>query len=480
MILEIDNVGILKDVIVNVSGLTVITGKNNAGKTTVGKVLYSVLRANSNIEESYEQAKKEYISSQLQKIEMLFMRFNLTSGFYLKRNRASQSNKEDVFGPIDMLFNINYQDSPLKKGITEQLEYISSLKNSVSKIDCKQYCEHFKIENGGVSFVEDVQEKHFQEVIFEAKEICNIILQSITKEDSFQLFIKDRTKEFLNYEFHNQIKPVKNTRLSSHIAFLEDEKPSLRLIIHNNSNYEFEKNSTFSFSLDRAIFIDNPFVLDSIFNEEKQFLAHSRDQKVDSIGAYGVSSHNEFLLNLLGTKLSDNFFSNLDFQTEIKPAIEKINSIIPGEFLESSDGFFYVENGSKLDVQNLATGSKMFSIIKILLMNGYLDKRTVLILDEPEAHLHPEWINRFAEIMVLLIKEVGIKVLLTTHSPNLLLALEVNSKKYGIKNNTHFYLSQKEEKGWKSRIRCIDDNINEGYSHLSIPLIEMSVKGKET
>ena len=176
------------------------------------------------------------------------------------------------------------------------------------------------------------------------------------------------------------------------------------------------------------------------------------------------------------TKFTDNFFSNLDFQTSIKPALEKINEIIPGEFQETSDGFFYVENGSKLNVQNLATGSKMFSIIKILLMNGHFDKKTVLILDEPEAHLHPEWINKFAEIMVLLIKEIGIKVLLTTHSPNLLLAFEVNSRKYDLLNNTHFYLSQKEEKGWKSYIRCIDNNLNEAYSHLSIPLIELSIQ----
>ena len=59
-----------------------------------------------------------------------------------------------------------------------------------------------------------------------------------------------------------------------------------------------------------------------------------------------------------------------------------------------------------LFVQNLATGSKMFSIIKTLLENGEINFDTMLILDEPEAHLHPEWQNIFAEIIILIVKHL--------------------------------------------------------------------------
>ena len=45
MELFLDNVGIIKKSNIKLDGLTVITGKNNAGKTTVGKVVYSLIRA---------------------------------------------------------------------------------------------------------------------------------------------------------------------------------------------------------------------------------------------------------------------------------------------------------------------------------------------------------------------------------------------------------------------------------------------------
>ena len=141
-----------------------------------------------------------------------------------------------------------------------------------------------------------------------------------------------------------------------------------------------------------------------------------------------------------------------------------------------NDGMFYVESGTKLHVQNLATGSKLFFIIKLLFMNGYLNKETVLVLDEPESHLHPEWVNKFAEILVLLIKEIGIHVVLTTHSPNLMLALDVCSREYSIERISHFYIADVPLHEWRATVNCVDGRINEVYAHLSRPLIEMSIK----
>ena len=40
MIFSINNIGIIKRADVKVDGLTVISGTNNSGKTTVGKALY--------------------------------------------------------------------------------------------------------------------------------------------------------------------------------------------------------------------------------------------------------------------------------------------------------------------------------------------------------------------------------------------------------------------------------------------------------
>ena len=74
----------------------------------------------------------------------------------------------------------------------------------------------------------------------------------------------------------------------------------------------------------------------------------------------------------------------------------------------------------------------MFFIIKKLLLNGLLNDGTVLVLDEPESHLHPDWINKFAEMLVVLVENINVNVLLTTHSPNLMLALNVYARKMNV------------------------------------------------
>ena len=48
MKLYLNNVGIVKDSEVKLEGLTVITGKNSSGKTTVGKTIYSLISAGNN------------------------------------------------------------------------------------------------------------------------------------------------------------------------------------------------------------------------------------------------------------------------------------------------------------------------------------------------------------------------------------------------------------------------------------------------
>ena len=102
-------------------------------------------------------------------------------------------------------------------------------------------------------------------------------------------------------------------------------------------------------------------------------------------------------------------------------------------------------DGAKLDISNLATGAKMFSILKMLIMSGDISERSLLILDEPECHLHPDWQNRFAEIVVLLIKEIGCHVLLTTHSQNFMLALDTMARRYDVMDRTKFYQAVKNE-----------------------------------
>ena len=52
MNISIKNVGIINDSSISIDGLTLITGQNNSGKTTVGKVLYSLFSSKENLFEN--------------------------------------------------------------------------------------------------------------------------------------------------------------------------------------------------------------------------------------------------------------------------------------------------------------------------------------------------------------------------------------------------------------------------------------------
>ena len=204
--------------------------------------------------------------------------------------------------------------------------------------------------------------------------------------------------------------------------------------------------------------------------------SYTENHSETMISSDDIDDHDEVLIKLLMQSEKHGFFDDIEIKRKYDSVFEKINDIVPGEFYKNSNGVFYVRDGARLHVNNLATGSKMFFIIKKLLLNGLINENTVLVLDEPESHLHPEWINKFAEILVVLIKDVKVNVLLTTHSPNLMLALDYYSKKSQTEELAHFYLAHCDQDKYYSHIECIDNRIGEGYSHLSLPLIEMNVR----
>lgn len=175
-----------------------------------------------------------------------------------------------------------------------------------------------------------------------------------------------------------------------------------------------------------------------------------------------ILSHNDKLRLTLTESKQQSIFEQTVLNDKLKNIREKIDQILPGTFELSSEGRYYVQNGVKLQISNLATGSKMFSIIKILLDKGELGDSTMLILDEPEAHLHPMWQNAFAEIIVLLVKELKLNVLLTTHSPNFVLALDAYMRKYRLEEKSNFYQTQILEDGFV-QYNCMDDDIGKIY-----------------
>ena len=120
---------------------------------------------------------------------------------------------------------------------------------------------------------------------------------------------------------------------------------------------------------------------------------------------------------------------------------------------------------------NLSTGIKSFSILRRLLQNGSIDENGIIILDEPEIHLHPEWQLKFAEIIVLVQKEFETNILLNTHSPYFLNAIEVYSQRYGIEGKCAYYLANEVDN--ETNIENVTNNTEKIYEKLARPLQDL-------
>lgn len=458
MKIELNNIGIIKNSSMSLEGLTIITGKNNSGKTTVGKALYSLLDAVSNISNKARNDREQYIVSCLDDVlETLDL-----LGFFVRAFDFEDENEIEnhlsTFPTLKLLLSGDYRHEISQKEVeifsrNLQTELSNINIDEFSKINViKHYVQHFSKGEKGNNAA-----KVLSEQITKAKIILSDLFLALEKDPQLIDYIRESINQTLNVEFSGQIQPASFDVESSSIKLYDNNTCCFKIDIKNNKVVNDGNPVFFTSPYKKVFLVDSPFLLDEpVFL--KRYLKNPIDTDSDCLlNPHNITSHT---LKLRRELRAHNRPSVLE-QTILNESLEKIkreiDSVIPGSFVFSPNGDFYVQKGKKLKYSNLATGSKMFSIIKLLLEKGELGNSTMLILDEPEAHLHPSWQNRFAEMIVLLVKELGVNILLTTHSSNFVLALDAYMRKHAIEEKTNFYRTEFTVDGMVDYVSANDD-----------------------
>ena len=453
MDIELKNIALIEEGNLELKGITLIADENDSGKSTIGKTLFTTLTTLNNFE-------KEFLTSLSQRV--------IRVSFLLKELLDDRLKNE-----------IKSTNEPLLEKITKIIKNLDNFKNEINH-------NFIKIEIND-KFFKDL-EKIFLKLIEETnvlKQELENYIKKLNKENSLMFqnisFFVDTLTTFLslkvifnyekikissfqstfNREFKNNIGNVFLKKEESYVKL--DEKGEIIEINIENSNI-LKVNYGKIKEKNNVIYIESPLILDYIEEICQNFQNFiSITDKNYRAKILKKALENEKEIDIVDTVLGK--------EELYKDLLERIHKIILGEFEynKSNKDFIYRKQDYTFDKKNVATGIKSFGIIEILLKNKQLDENTILIIDEPEVHLHPKWQIKYAEILILISKELGVKILLNSHSPYLIRAMEVYRKTYNYEDNIKFYTLIDCTEGKSKKLIDVTNNLNQIFDKLIEP-----------
>ena len=162
---------------------------------------------------------------------------------------------------------------------------------------------------------------------------------------------------------------------------------------------------------------------------------------------------------------------NIKLSDENKIKLSNITSLINGEFQEDELGnFLFKKENQNIEIINTAMGIKYFGIFQVLSDKNHFYNTQILFLDEPEVHLHPKWQLELAKLIVHLVAK-GVKILVNSHSPYMIEALQRYAQKENIPNS--FYLAD------NRKIMKDSQSLSKIFAKLSEPFDEFDKMDSE-
>ena len=430
--IDIHNFGPINQANIELKKLNIIAGINGSGKTTSSKLLYCFLESNSD-EGDYLANKSIYNRFEII-LETLKNEFNSDS--------ESLSKVEKLSNQIP-----NSRDRNFNKELKTIINKLKIIINNSEIQNKNEYNEQIIGIEKTLEINNNERRKFFN--------VSNTLLKS--EFNINDLKINENTDVHF-YGKQNDCKFSCNLNSNDNIIGFKIDEGNLNCLTNKN-----------------IIYIDSQSIFDvrNLFRISylKNWQYHLR-----------VLSKNLYL-----TKDNEDVSDSL-FNEKSDECLNKINSLIGGFIYYDADEseFLFKKDDNNYHMKNTASGVKQLGIIQILLSNRILTRDSFLIMDEPETHLHPKWQVKLAKLVILLIKELNITVFINSHSPQFIEALEVLSGKYGLVEESIFYLSEESENNLfnfreieRKNLNVLYDNLGNPYDEIDEIRIENAFNGIE-
>lgn len=376
-------------------GITVVSGINGCGKSTMSKLLYYIFRNTNAFDELILEETKKQISPYidiLNQIKVILSVNGISSRIWLEKLEIT--NIEDTshfFKLITQLYNrfIEWYNLPSPKNASTNVK----LYRLVTILRLTLKIEREKDEK-------------------DLKEMLDIVLQRISEH----LMYVEQSKVERPYKLlEDSLVSAFDVPLPKNITLKEYGDPIVGKGVTNVPLLHYIK---------KVAYIDTPMVIGmETFPRQPLYWKELND-----------------LLKQPPQR---------GYKTSINSLIKE--QIIKGDISFNEDnlsgGFTYKrKDGKKFDLLECATGIKSFSLLQLLLKNLFLGSDTLLIIDEPEAHLHPQWIVEYARLIVLLHKRIGVKFFIASHSTDMVSAIRYISEKEECLSSLSFYVAEEDKR----------------------------------
>ncbi len=415
-----------------IDGITVVAGENGSGKSTLSKLLYYSFKSALNYE--------NLIATDL--------RFKLRNVHRFLEIVVSElhkvSNERNTREEFKQLHELRYSfDSVSTEELEKWILFIEKIENNYNSQRAKgkgllsdsgssrlRYMVRDLLDDDSILFDDEVRVP-FKKIILLLNKLFDDAIKK-TKERPIEVFLDE-----LRSIFSDGILPEKFEVYEFDESIVSTLKSSLSI----------------PYSIQNCIYIDTPMMLGVDISD---------------------NSHWDDLSQLLLLKDKPN--TNKLIGTISKEIISGDVALNENHF--SGDEFsFRRSDGNIYRLLDCATGIKSFGILQLLLKNGSLTDKTLLIIDEPESHLHPQWIIEYARIIVLLNKEIGIKFFITSHNPDMISAIKYISKKEGVDDKLHFYIAEKGKNDFLYSYENLGTDIEPIFESFNIALDRISLYG---
>jgi predicted ATP-dependent endonuclease of OLD family len=336
--------------------------------------------------------------------KVLFCVFN---SFFDAENTIQKERHSDIESIIGRFIPLQSRDRKIIKNITEKLLFEKDIENK----DIIQY------------FFDEIPDLQMENNILEL--LLNRIAQS--KNVSDKEIQKRIISHWFSGEFNNPITHINQPNEQGEVL-LTIQKKMIKVIVNAGECVEFSDEVGI---LHNTFYIDTPFLFDDIV-QASHLLYINHYQHWDHLRK-----------KLRYSTRSGNIVEEVVIKKKINNVMQLLYSAVDGNFKEVKHDLGFQEAGlnKPLHISKVSTGMKVFLIIRRLLESGGIKEQDVLIFDEPEIHLHPEWQIIFAELLVLLQRDFNLTILLTTHSPYFLNAIETFSKRHETVDNCNYYFT---------------------------------------